>query len=146
MFDVEKPVTRFKVAPAALLNWTEPPEPIEKPVQSMIARLELWLTVRLEPDATMLADPACTTPPVGSTTPAAARVASPLAPTRPTRAMPKIGQRPVRFLRVASPSARTPITNPLKPTLNRAVLNQIDAMGSPCLGARSHLHSTAPSG
>ena len=79
----------------------------------MIALLEVWVTVRLEPDAApMLAEPACTTPPVGS----AGAVAPPPPPALaavPARAGPAIsvarvkpnnGQRP-------APRSRTePVT------------------------------------
>ena len=103
MAETELPVTRLRVAPEPLLNWTVPPEPTEKPDQLMIARLEVWVTVRLEPDAApMLAEPACTTPPVGSAgavdalpPPALAAVPARAGPAiSVARVSPNSGQRP----------------------------------------------------
>jgi len=122
MAETDDPVTRLRVAPEPLLNWTVAPEPIEKPDQLMIALLEVWVTVRLESDAApMLAEPACTTPPVGK---AGAELAPPPALAAvPARAGPAIsvarvkpnnGQRP-------APRSRTePVTLAMETPTPRA--------------------------
>src|SRR5580692_3657364 len=103
MAETEVPVTRLRVAPEPLLNWTVAPDPTEKPDQLMIARLEVWVTVSDDPDAApMLAEPACTTPPVGSAgaaapppPPALAAVPASAGPAiSVARVKPNSGQRP----------------------------------------------------
>jgi hypothetical protein len=78
------PITRLSVAEAAdgWMNFVTSPEPIEKSLQFMIARLDAWVTTTVAGlEAVMVADPAATTPPVGfarttsgATTPATSSV------------------------------------------------------------------------
>ena len=111
MAEIVAPVTRLRVAPAPLLNCTVPPEPMEKPCQSMIALADDWLTVSWVGDgAVTAAVPATTLAPVGRVGPARAGWA-----TNGNRARPKMGQDQGRSfkLRLSSRAAsRTFIVTP----------------------------------
>ena len=67
MLDRSPPVTRFSVAPDPLLNWTEPPWPMEKLFQSMMPRALCWEMVRLPPLPAIVPEPATKPPPLGRT-------------------------------------------------------------------------------
>ena len=75
--EAAEPLTRFSTAEPlpGCTNVTVPPCPMEKFCQSRTARALVWVMVRLLPElAPIVADPALTTPPFGSTVCAAASV------------------------------------------------------------------------
>ena len=114
MDETPEPVTRFRVAPGPLLNCTVPPEPMEKPCQSMIALADDWFTVSwLGDGAVTAAVPATTLAPVGRVGPAAAGWA-----IKGNRARPKMGQDQGRNLRARlsrRPDSWMVITSPRVP-------------------------------
>jgi hypothetical protein len=86
MEDMEEPVTRFKVAPVPLLKNTEPPCPMEKPFQFIIALPVLWFIVIEEPDEDMVPLPAAKEPPIGRTGPAKAELGTEISRTATIKA------------------------------------------------------------